>query len=76
MLTYCVLAGSIDKPQPAFGKLKKVFGKDQSGVCQISCDLREAKLQYRDLILTVGLPKGNSVDLRTWIGVTVVAYMA
>ena len=60
-----MFAGSSDKPQPALEQLKKLYGKDQGGDFQFSCDLGEAEMQYRDLILTVSLPKDTSVDLRT-----------
>ena len=55
----CCLQAAATKRNLPLNRWEKLYGKDQGGDFQLSCDLGEAEMQYRDLILTVGLPKDN-----------------
>ena len=53
--------------QLKFEALKKLYGKEQTGLYEVSCNLRVLKQQYRDPIVVVGIPK-TGVEIRTWTG--------
>ena len=49
-----------------FEKYGKLYGKTMVGKFEISCNLSEAKPQYRDLVVLVGVPGG--LDIHRWTG--------
>ncbi|KAK9833651.1 hypothetical protein WJX74_001786 [Apatococcus lobatus] len=60
------LARGLDAPLK-LDTLQQLYGKKQIGEYEVSCDLKDVKLQYRNVIVIVGVPT-HGVKVRTWSG--------